>query len=632
MGSATSSSKPSPTPWPWTPLLLLFGLLVLLPGCPASLDCVDLGCALNQQCDAATGLCQPRTRDCRIDPGLCEVDREFCSQASGQCFSLQQRCGRDLMQCPRGQVCDGENGICRLTGLCQLDGDCAPGERCNTMLSVCDTITCTMSSDCATDGGFVCQGNLCIPGCTLPLAPCPQGQFCLQESSDSPGVCQEGCRVSQDCDFGFRCSMEDQVARCVPEGPCTRDEACREDEVCRSSQCEAKPCAKDEECPGAQICDRTRCVGSTCTEDIFSPNHTPAQASSLLENLSISNLVRCPGRADWYAFTLETQELLELTLRHDESTSLSFSLHDESLRLLLAQDVSRPQTTLAYQSTRDQKVLLQIRSDSFDPVPYSLSALTSPRGPCQEDAFEDNDSLAQARVLSPAEDTPITLPLRTCAQDEDWFSLTDLRAEQGLRLSISGTTSPPALELWTPDGGVVAFDSLLQLTRLGVGGTYHIRARDPQNRRPTYALQVTALPPFACLDTPLGRTPSQARQTQPDTVISQHLCPQEDEFEVDWYSLPEVKKTSLLRLQLDGMGAPQAEVALFEAGLVDQATMMSLPPQLVRRSVSAGDMALLSAQLAPKEAGQWLLRVRALEPLGRLERTPAYRLFYTLEQ
>ncbi len=97
-------------------------------------------------------------------------------------------------------------------GLCNTDGDCAPGYLCNDD----DGVRGATAGDAS---------GICIPERSCgPTNGCPMGMFCFQEA----GVCRlRGeatfeCAIGEPCPTDKRCVLLSWEALCGPEDDCAR--------------------------------------------------------------------------------------------------------------------------------------------------------------------------------------------------------------------------------------------------------------------------------------------------------------------------------------------------------------------------------------------------------------------------
>lgn len=606
--------------------LLVASGLAWLSGCPEPLGCDELGCPYGQVCDEQTGACRAPVSDCTLDPTICGPD-QTCNEALGRCFSRQQLCGRDQAQCPRGQECEAELGVCKPIGLCETDGDCAVVERC--VAGGCEAIPCTSSLDCG-QRGFICERGACVPGCALPEAPCPEGRFCRAGGAPT-GECVEGCNQDQDCDFGYACDLSLEQPTCVEEPPCDVDEECRADEVCRQGSCQQSPCAEDADCPQGQTCALAQCVGGECTEDMFSPNHTVEQAASLPEQVEITNLNRCAGRPDWFELELVDGEVIEIEVRQGGEQDLEVYLFDDSLRLLAVDERAQSTSQVRYQARRDQTVYLRVDTAALRSTSYALSVSRAQLEACAEDDFEQNDGPASARPLELIQGTPLTLPLRLCGADEDWFEVEMEDERGGLRLRAQ-SPQPVQVTMYAPGGEVFEVDGQLELLRVGQAGDYLVRARSARRQDTSMSLTWTELSPYACPGAGLHDAPERAEVLEPELEAARALCPTDAQaWEVDWYALAPPEQLSILRVRARPLGQiPGLRLALIERTEPEEGSMEP-GTQLIRVAEAEGADEVLELSALVSAERQLYVRVSSEQAPGRLREQPLYEIYYDYE-
>lgn len=232
-------------------------------------------CAEGEVCNLAVGRCELQT--CSYNE-QCPTNYK-CSAFLSRC--VYQGCLNDS-QCDLsvGERCDIESGACLVVSSsvgCRRDGDCADGERCET----------------------VSGGGLCVVGrrCAID-ANCPAGERCTPD-----GVCEvrDACSNDGQCDADQRCLLEDGERSCLEAFVYCDDDAdccaygdcraqgvacdvlsrrcvawlplgCRSSADCGPSQAchpelftciyPTEPCTLDPHCPPGEVCDADlkRCV------------------------------------------------------------------------------------------------------------------------------------------------------------------------------------------------------------------------------------------------------------------------------------------------------------------------------------------------------------------------------------
>lgn len=135
---------------------------------------------------------------------------------------------------------------------CQIDGDCAKGERCKP-----DP-----------------DGNMCVPKddsgdpeCTKN-ADCEKGEVC-----DKDNMCVEDtsseCTEDSDCEGGMVCLDDICVDQNTDE--CNEDSDCDNGESCKANTCVTDECTSDEDCASDEVCKKYSDKANMCVDDGDSP-------------------------------------------------------------------------------------------------------------------------------------------------------------------------------------------------------------------------------------------------------------------------------------------------------------------------------------------------------------------------
>jgi len=169
-----------------------------------ALDCLELTCPDGEQCNPATGQCEP----------VCAGDGD----------------------CDTGQICAPVLNQCVVDPGCAADEDCGEG------------LTCT--------SGPLLENGMCT-GCT-EVVPCKAGLACvlgacLPDVGGGSGACATAeCAADQSCDS--------RDGSCYPtDGSCGSNADCREGHTCNSLIRLCSGCSVDGDCRAGQ-----RCLLGTC--------------------------------------------------------------------------------------------------------------------------------------------------------------------------------------------------------------------------------------------------------------------------------------------------------------------------------------------------------------------------------
>lgn len=619
------NSKPQTTPC-MTPKHM--GLIVLLClfqwQCTPEITCVDIGCPFGQTCNKTSGECELPVSDCRENANLCQSN-ERCDQATGRCLSNQVSC-INQRACPLGQVCNAETGICQNVGTCNANQDCEVNEQCDLDAGRCVPKPCENSTVCGQ--GFVCDNNICVVGCD-EQTPCPTEALCRIDPGQRVGQCITSCTQDTDCNFGRYCNNLKSPPSCDPEPPCERDDNCRSDEICQDFACVRPPCTGDQDCDEDQVCNASSgiCVGGSCIEDAFSPNHTQSQAKPLPQGTTVQ-LNHCPGRPDWYALEVTRDELVQIQLEHVPSQDLDVILYDDQLQPLVEDQQLSGVARVAYQATRAQRLWLKVTTSNFSSSAYSISLVRRQGGECIDDDLEDNDTLEQATALNIQQDNVLSVPTKLCRTDVDWYALGDFEDQFGLTLSVRPDRNLNIdAAVLTPDGQTLRLDENndLSLLRVGFAGPYYLRLQSRRAQSGNVRINVSVRGDYSCPDAVFNSEPENAVALLANQLETLILCPLQESWELDWYSItppsaPAVLTFKVARPTTNGLVPSNLQVVLFEQPA-------NAPPRPIRQANDDGlGVQTISAVVSPDK--QYLVRVTSNDNPGRLIEHTAYQVVY----
>jgi len=244
----------------------------------------------------------------------------------------------------------------------------------------------------------------------------------------------------------------------------------------------------------------------------------PPDQSGAADELKLQEqLFSCPDDDDWYALNLEAGDRVSVTLTVPaDKGKLSLTLESPS------GEVVGTGPTLKHTVAPNEagKWLVAVKNIELDEVSYGLEVKVRPRCDKTEDRFEDNDSSAQAKLLTPG----ALSDLKLCPTDEDWYAV-DLAEGESLFLfaqaapdpdkkaapkpapNQAGQPEPPpepppfALEIRDTSGKVLnsagpSGDALVATLLTPGAGRYDIRVspRDPMWEG-RYSLMIEIVPP-----------------------------------------------------------------------------------------------------------------------------------------
>jgi Cys-rich repeat protein len=317
--------------------------------------------------------------------------------------------------------------------------------RCNSVNTVCEEdLGCSENGDCG--AGEVCNtgSHACVPRCTVDT----QGQVCAASEKCVNERCAQ-CATNADCTAGLTC---DAAGRCVSGARCYTDRDCKIPFVChvQTGACLEKlpPCTSNESCLENQRCDVSsgRCVPRDCQPDRYEPNNEATQAFGIAAS-RYNDLTLCQGDVDWYSVSLSRGDELGVNLDADPFSENSFStvIKDGTGRTLASGKL-----LVSHVASAAQVYYVAISSVDLFQV-YDVSFLITRGTPCDDDAWEPNDSVMQATALNNA----TSIDGAVCPQDADHFRL-DVPAGKGVKVSFSNYNAAGGLlRLCVLDGETV---------------------------------------------------------------------------------------------------------------------------------------------------------------------------------
>lgn len=608
-------------------LLLALASLVLT-GCFDEYPCTEIGCAGDLICNAETGACEDFVSSCVPGAGDC-AQGLICDEASGECRAPGARCVDD--SCPTHQVCNAQTGYCEARSNCELDPCTGAAEQCDPQSGQCVALECDAENPCPT--AFYCaSGGVCRAGCRVDDEDgCVAGEFCRAGAEELIGQCRKECHDDHECPLGQLCRDAGGGASCEPEARCAVDADCRDTGVCVEHICRAPPCVSDADCGENEACELTTglCIGGDCAEDIHAPNQHVEQAAPLGPG-NYAQLQICALRSDWFRLELRSSDFLRVRLEHSPAVDLDLFIYDLNGHLLAANQQTGGVTHLEMYATQTQTVHLEVKGVGSQAAPYSLRVQRNPEQTyCRDDAFEENDTPADATPLPTGANLAVERPLQLCGGDVDWFVLPSLDAAQGLEIAQSEADSEVLLDLFTPDGEYfplpgsdTADPGIFYMARLGHPGDYYIRATSIFSNPRPYWLRTRVRPPMDCEQAGAHALPADAEPLAPNVVSRRAFCPLDQAWEVEWLALETTTVPGELSARVVVVGElPALDIALFkkENELLE----------LMRSAQFDGERYNLRLPVAAGE--KYLIRISTAAPLGRILESVDYQVFYRFE-
>ncbi len=417
-------------------------------GCaqPGGLNCVD-----GAVCDTGTGHCVTIEGPC-ADDNDCTPPMTVCE--SGQCIP---GCGEiGGLQCPGGQQCNQNSGRCQTGGvICISDDDCnSPMTICNLFSGVCDPgcadTGCTAPETCNAGTGH-CEGT----------ATCMPDRFEPNESPAAAAMTNGGaltgmtvCPGDQDyfaVTLGQGDSVDVTLSFTHGEGNLDLELLAPNGQVVANSASTlgTEMINYAASAPGTYIVhvimtrDTGAIPGNTytltiraniapCAMDRDEANNSDGNAALILPGARNGRNV-CLGDEDFYDVILQDGDTLDvdLTFSHAEG-DIDVQILGFLGIPLASGSSSTDNESVSYTATRfgffTVRVWLTADTGTVLGNPYdmnvSVGSMPPPPPPpppiCANDGFEENDSAAAARALTPGTHSG----LNVCTGDDDYYAYT----------------------------------------------------------------------------------------------------------------------------------------------------------------------------------------------------------------
>lgn len=138
------------------------------------------------------------------------------------------------------------------TTKCVNDSQCPTGEKCNTVVGVCQPY-CATNMDCVAPK--ICRNNQCVNQCVIN-SDCATGQKCVDNKCIVDEVPPSQCVYTSDCPIFYSC----QNGKCV-QG-CINDNDCAAGQKCFDGKCVAVDCLTSDTCKMGEYCASSgKCKG-----------------------------------------------------------------------------------------------------------------------------------------------------------------------------------------------------------------------------------------------------------------------------------------------------------------------------------------------------------------------------------
>ena len=338
-------------------------------------------------------------------------------------------------------------------------------------------------------GGTVQSGTwkVTLPNPVVDLEPGAQANLfytiVADDNDDKVGSCDHSSVLSyqmlvtnaagsgelgqcEPCTNDRQCGGEADL--CVPVGPEAEPfcfTSCKEDSACSAGyHCSTEPLdSLDGNSERLCIPDDESCSEFTCADDAFEQNDGISQPVAI-EPGSHDDLRMCPFKLyaadeDWYAITLEEDSEVTVQITGADDPNIDLRLLGEAGDLLAVSEnfgstdslhrclpagtyYVRAYSYLFYKTYVGEE-LQDMGNDYRLDYTRTASDCGAP-ATCTDDAFEDDDTPAQARVpdfggLGDAE--WFASSNQICGGDQDWYAISAYNAESHISVSLSFTQS-----------------------------------------------------------------------------------------------------------------------------------------------------------------------------------------------
>ena len=221
--------------------------------------------------------------------------------------------------------------------------------------------------------------------------------------------------------------------------------------------------------------------GGGCVDDGFEDNDTRSQASSgpALSPGSYGTMKSCPAQVgddeDWYRIVLSSEGTVTASISGGDVTDLDLTLTDSNGAVIDTSDSLSSNEAVSSclgAGTYYLHVFAYGTGENSYGLDYDL-ATGSCGGSCQDDAAEDDDSLAEARLVDLNQGAYVETGQAICAWDDDWYEVY-LYGGETLRVTLDFLQSSPQQDI-----DIYVFDD--SSTNLTVCDEQHPADCDPFN-------------------------------------------------------------------------------------------------------------------------------------------------------
>ncbi|MCX7958178.1 MAG: PPC domain-containing protein [Deltaproteobacteria bacterium] len=158
----------------------------------------------------------------------------------------------------------------------------------------------------------------------------------------------------------------------------------------------------------------------TCTDDTYEPNNSFYSARKM-EAGSYNSLVLCPSDEDYYSFALNTNDRIEVEISFDNAKAdIDIVLFDPLMKEVAYSITSGGTEKITHTAASSGNYILNVFAWDNGSAPYQMSVKIIRNQICNDDRFEDNDSINTATKLTSDEIYGLVI----CPSDSDYYSIT----------------------------------------------------------------------------------------------------------------------------------------------------------------------------------------------------------------
>jgi len=246
---------------------------------------------------------------------------------------------------------------------------------------------------------------------------------------------------------------------------------------------------------------------TTCSNDQFETNNDSDHATLLDDgtySLSICDTEDSPVDEDWFGIAMKSGDTVTVVLSfiHNQGDiDCDLSLDGSEETIVATSNSTSNEERIQFTADEDWHYILAVYGvgDTTYSNPYEMTVTITEAPPaCEDDTFEENDSIAAAKAILGTETGLSQLVL--CSGDEDYFSI-NLKAGDSILASATPKSGSVGISLIGPDKTTV-LDSTAQTTGSSIvmaeqatAGTYYLRLQSTGTAKYSLELLIESATP-----------------------------------------------------------------------------------------------------------------------------------------